>query len=833
MRNASISVRDLVEFVWREGGLGRTGEGSLPNRALRGTRGHQEVQRQRPPSYLPEVAMRHEFNDHDFQLTVLGRIDGIFGDQSPVVIEEIKTVTQGWDGNAKPLHRAQLRFYAAVYAEQNDLSEVGTQLTYYNLDTRQLEHFREREERSSLATFLSETLESFCQWQRGYWDWCAIRDRSISTLQFPFDSTRPGQGELMAGVEEVVKSGGRLFSEAATGLGKTMAILYPVIRSLATGGADRITFLTAKNTGKAAAVQSLELLREKGLRLRSLNLKSRTSTCVHDGQACDMESCPLAVDYYRNQKAAMEDALGHDHVDFECLSEIGDRHRVCPFELAMDVIPFVDLVICDYNYVFDQQKRLCGALRVESSKVVALVDECHNLVERGRELYSAALNSSELSQLKSEIGARSKGLRRCVSSLLGLFRKHKAPVVVPPREPEPVQQLLFSETEALVDFKPKRRVSSLSDGSVSEGIPDDVFDVLRRAVTDIEEWLTSGVDAPYRERLLDLYFQLLSFMKLKEHDPTLFRCYIDEQRNAVLRLFCVDSALLLRESMDEFSATICFSGTLSPLPIFRRLLGGDSSDKLLRFGSPFDSQRARVLLDARIDTRLKYRRANEPALVKRIMQTVTAEKGSYLVFFSSYDYLLNVLDTFREHCLEVGCRVSSDEPLAAGGTGQNTRPEQRFVVTGSLAGEGETEARAVKMECVWQVPGMGDDERARFVANISCSQFETVLTFAVLGGLFGESMDVSGGSIRGVIVVGVGYPMISRERNLVSAYFDAKSGDGFELAYQVPGMNRVVQAAGRLIRNESDRGTILLIDRRYADARYRDLLPPWWSTEYA
>ena len=831
MRYASISVRDLVEFVWREGGLSRSGEGRLPNRALRGTRGHQEVQRERPAGYVPEVAIRYEFTDDDFRLTVLGRIDGVFQDESPIVIEEIKTVTQRWNGKPNSLHQVQLRFYAAVYAEQNELDEVVSQLTYYNLDTRQLEYFREREDRRSLDKFLSDTLEHFCSWQQRYWKWCELRDQSIAALEFPFESMRVGQAALMSGVKGVLGSGGRLFVEAATGLGKTMAILYPVIHGFPTGHADRIVFLSAKNTGKAAAVQALSLLRGKGLRLRSLNLKSRTSTCLRDGQPCDMDSCPLAVDYYRNHKAAMGEALGHDHLDFERLSEIGNRHCVCPFELAMAVVPFVDLVICDYNYVFDQQKILRGALRIESSQVVALVDECHNLVERGRELYSATLSSAELRQLKSEIGVQSKTLRRGVTSLLGLFRKGEVQKLV--RSKRPVQQLLFSESEILAETKPKRVALSLGDGSIATGIPDDVVEILRRGVTGFEEWLIHGVDAPFKERLLELYFQLLGFMKLKEHEPSLFRCYIDEETHSKLRVFCVDPATLLRESFDEFRATICFSGTLSPLDAFRRLLGGDPSDKLLRFGSPFDARKAPVLLDTTIDTRLKYRRANELALVERMIQTVSLEEGSYLVFFSSYDYMLSVLGTFRGYCLESGCQVSGDEPLSGQGSARGSSPGQRFVVTGSLLRRGSGQAGPEKLECVWQVPGMNESERASFVSNISCSQNETVLTFAVLGGLFGESMNVPDGAIRGVIVVGVGYPMISKERNLVAAYFDENSGEGFELAYQVPGMNRVVQAAGRLIRHENDRGTILLIDRRYADPRYRDLLPPWWSVDYA
>jgi DNA excision repair protein ERCC-2 len=836
-RLASISVRDLVSFVWREGGLARSFERRLPNRALKGTRGHQEIQRNRPSGYVPEVSVRYEYSLGSDLLRVFGRIDGVFPDQSPVIVEEIKTVTRLWNGKADPLHWAQLRFYAAVYADKHDQSDIVTQLTYLNLDTRQIEVFSRPEKRADLDLYLHETLSRYATWLQRYWDWCEVRDRSIATLPFPFDLRRRGQAELMAGVDEALKFKKRFFVEAATGLGKTMAILYPVVRSFSEGTTDRVFYLSAKNTGKEAALKALGVLREKGLRLRSLNLRSKTNTCVRDGHPCDMETCPLARDYYRNQKLAMEDALVHDDLDYERLMAIGSRHQVCPFELALDVAPFVDLILCDYNYVFDQQQLLGRSLRTISGSAVGLVDESHNLVERGREMYSAELRTSDVGDLISEIGKDSRGLSRSLGEFLKLFEVGEEGIGKVDDYPE--QQLLLGGLPSEVSGNSGGDLR-LRDGFVSIGVPEWVMDVLHRLLSEMDQWLATGLSTSFGESLLEFYFELLHFVRLTEHDPERFRCFVEGSRKPTLRLYCVDPASMLRESMNAFGTTVCFSGTLSPLPLFRRLLGGEEYDPILRLGSPFDAERLKIVLSTQIDTRLRFRCFSETALVDQIIGTVGKNVGGYLVFFSSYRYLIDVVSALRQRCIDRGRLVTGEVPLkeerstgwARKRQSKKSKPFQRFIIERGFPG-GQLESEiGCDVECVWQTPGLNDMERKRLIDNISCSPTETVITFAVLGGLFGEAVDVPGNRLKGVIVVGVGYPMISKERDLVASYFDQNSRDGFEVAYLVPGMNRVVQAAGRLIRNESDLGTVQLIDRRYADPVYRGLLPPWWRIEH-
>ena len=829
----SISVRELVSFVWKTGGLARSFEHSLPNRALRGTRGHQQIQKSRPADYVPEVSIRYEHDLGDTTIRIYGRIDGVFTDQSPVLVEEIKTVTRLWNGKEDDLHWAQLRMYAAVYAIQNDLPRVASQLTYLNLDTNQIEVFSRHEEREELDQYLIETLEFYGVWVKSYLAWCETRDRSIEALPFPFEDRRRGQDELMGSVAEAVKLKKRLFVEAATGLGKTMAILYPVVRSFVRDGTDRVFYLSARNTGKEAALKALDVLRGRGLRLRSLNLRSKTSTCVREGHPCEIETCPLAQEYYRNQKVAMEEALTYDDLDYDRLAAIGSRFQVCPYELALDVAPFVDLILCDYNYVFDQQQLLTRTVKSNSADAVCLVDESHNLVERGRELYSAELRTADVIEILSEIGKDSRALKRAFTEFVDLFDREGAI-----EGNQIAQQLSFIEMDSSRE-KSGSNGLNLVDGSISIGVPEAVMEVLYRLVSEIEQWLAAGLSTEFEEALLEFYFELLRFVRLTGQDADVFRCYVEGSRKPRLRLFCVDPAGLLRESMNVFGCSVCFSGTLSPVALFRRLLGGEESDPVLRLGSPFASEKLRVVLTTQIDTRLRFRCFSESTLVEQIIGTVAREAGSYLVFFSSYDYLIDVVSALRQRCIDLERSVLGVIPEKEGRSTdkrrrkqtKKKRPFQRFVVEGGLPGATTEVLERSRVECVWQTPGLNESERERLIGNISCSPIETVVTFAVLGGLFGEAVDVPGNRLKGVIVVGVGYPMISRERDLVSAYFEQNSMDGFEVAYLVPGMNRVVQAAGRLIRSESDSGTLQLIDRRYADPVYRRLLPPWWQVE--
>ena len=644
----AISVRDLVSFVWRRGGLSRSVEGRLPNRALRGTQGHQFLQRQRPAGYVAEISVRYECAGRGYQLRVFGRIDGVFTEHSPPEIEEIKTVTRAWDGRPRSLHWAQLRFYAAVYAADNDLSEAVLLLTYLNLDTGQVVNFRERVVRTDLDRFLRKTISGYTNWLEKYGDWIRVRDASVETLAFPFDDYRTGQKELIEGVGRAVAKRQRLFVEAATGLGKTMAIMFPVIKAMPHGAVGRVFYLSAKNTGKEAVLKALKVLRRRGLRLRSLNLRSKESTCMRAGVACDSETCPLAVDYYRNQKAAMEEALRHEDLGYEQLVEVGERFQVCPFALSVDLARFVDVVICDYNYIFEQQSLLRPAVQMVAGRSMLLVDECHNLVERGRDMYSAALLSSDLVALRNEVGRSHQGIYRAVGRVLSLINVHDQRKHA--KDDGGAQQtLLFGESDCLGHTVTNLPLPS---GAVSEGLPKEIVSALSQLRDELEQWLAAGTTGALSEAMLLVYFEILRLLRLSELERRWFRAYVERGRESMLRLFCVDPSALLREAMAPFLSVVCFSGTLTPVAFFRRLLGGDEADPVVQIGSPFPPELLSVSIHSGIDTRLRCREQSLVALIRAIAGALLDRKGRYLVFFSSYDYLLAVAAGLREWFVE-------------------------------------------------------------------------------------------------------------------------------------------------------------------------------------
>ena len=422
----SVQVRELVEFALREGDLGGARDFVGPNRALAGTRGHQRLQRSRPAGYQKEVRLSHEIETAEFILRIQGRIDGLLvtregerprepkmpgqsghesgdvrarGDARPpadveeVLLEEIKTVQGGWDRVADPLHWAQAKIYGYIYAHDNALEQIDIQLTYLDLDTGELTEFRNQFTLTDLSAFFEQTTAIYLDWLRAHHHWCQQRDESIRALTFPFTRYRSGQRQLAVAAYRALARGGRLFLEAPTGIGKTISVLFPAIKALGEGKLERIFYLTARTVGRAVAEKAIADLRQAGLRLRTLTLTAKEKICVQEGQPCDALTCPFARGYYDRRRPAMRAALAREEITRPVLEAVSREHQVCPFELGLDVSSWVDVVVCDYNYVFDPKVYLRRHFAEEPGDYAFLVDEAHNLVDRAREMFSADLET--------------------------------------------------------------------------------------------------------------------------------------------------------------------------------------------------------------------------------------------------------------------------------------------------------------------------------------------------------------------------------------------------------------------------------------------------------
>jgi DNA excision repair protein ERCC-2 len=776
----TIQVRELVEFALRQGDLGGERDFVGPNRALAGTRGHQRLQRSRPAGYKKEVRLCHEIEAADLILRIQGRIDGVLTSEAEVLLEEIKTVQGGWDHMADALHWAQAKLYGFIYSHDHALQQITIQLTYLDLDTGELTEFRDSFTLTDLSAFFERTTAIYLDWLGAHCRWRRQRDASIRSLTFPFARYRPGQRQLAVAAYRVLDRGGRLFLEAPTGIGKTISVLFPAVKALGEGKLERIFYLTARTVGRAVAEKAFADLRQAGLRLRTLTLTAKEKICVLEGQTCDPLTCPVARGYYDRRRPAMRAALEQEEITRPVLEAVSREHQVCPFELSLDLSSWVDVIVCDYNYVFDPKVYLRRHFDEEPGDYAFLVDEAHNLVDRAREMFSADLETREIQEARRALKQAVPRCAKALTRLTSVLRK-RAGTPTLPSDPSTELNLFPSQSRAGVSPASASEITART----TRDFPADLLAPLDEALKQAESWLTRNQPSDFRDSLLELYFRLRSFRRTAELYDERFVTITEPGRSVRVRLFCLDPSFLLQQALARGKAAVFFSATLTPIGYYRTLLGGSPEDPLLQLPSPFPPEHLAVLVQDRIRTHLKARASTLPDVVQAIASVVEGRAGNYLIYLPSYQYLTTVQEHF--HALHAAVPI------------------------------------------LVQRPGMSEPDREAFLAAFAVEHGETLVGFAVMGGVFGEGIDLVGDRLIGAVIVGVGLPQLCVERDLIRDYFQEQTGAGFDYAYTFPGMNRVLQAIGRVIRSETDRGVVLLIDARFAEPRYRRLFPTWWQ----
>ena len=751
-----VAVRDLVDFVLRSGDLKR--EFSGPSRAVEAIRAHQRIQQSRPRGYQAEVTVGLEVAMDDIALMVAGRIDGVFEHKGQVVIEEIKTTTRelaDLDENGDPLHWGQVKSYAYLYGAQHSLSEVAIQLTYCHLDTGKTRLFKKVCEIDQLTCFFKDLVTRYLSWAKAIADWHKRRDESISRLDFPYDGYRAGQREMAVQTYRAIRDRSQLMIQAATGIGKTMGVLFPAVKALGEGLCQRFFCLTARTTGRQAAEKALDDLSVGGLRLKSLTLTARDKTCFNPDGECTPEACEFARGYYDRLAPALETVFKSDAFTREILEGFCRQHGLCPFSFSLALSRWCDAIICDYNYAFDPRVYLRHFFQEDIGDNLLLIDEAHNLAERSRDMFSAALSKQAF------LDAR-RMLRQT--------------------QPRMFRTLGRVNTQ-LVKY---RRRCLEAGGTLSEpDPPSDLLPALVRFMRQAETLLIKTSAVALRENLLELYFTVSGFLRVAEQfDDAYITCCRADARDLEVRLFCRDPSHQLAQALARGCAAVFFSATLTPRRYFARTFGCGEDTPLLNLPSPFPRKNLGIFVADRISTLYRHRGSTAAAVAEMITTLVSVKTGNYLIYFPSYEYLELVYTTCA----------------------------QRFSDT----------------QVIVQQPGMDEAEREAFVARFSRQDGGSLVGFAVLGGIFGEGIDLTGEQLSGAAIVGVGLPGICQERQLIRDYFDEKERCGFEFAYLYPGINRVLQAAGRVIRTAADRGVVLLIDQRYATHRYRGLLPGTW-----
>lgn len=750
-----VSVRNLIEFVLRSGDIDNSFMSM--NRALEGTFAHQKVQKSYGYEYQSEVYLKYSIDYDRYRILLEGRADGILTQGGETIIDEIKSTTRNLEDieeDYNPLHWAQAKCYGFIYATQNNLDEIGIQLTYFHIETEEIKKFNRIFSTNELKDFLYDVIDKYIKWANLTFDWGEIRDKSIKTLDFPFSKYRKGQRELAVAAYKTIREGKNIFAQAPTGIGKTMSTLFPSIKSIGEGISSKIFYLTAKTITREVPLNSMEIMMSKGLRAKVLVITAKEKICLNHEVKCNPRDCAYAKGHYDRVNDAIMDILkNEDLISREVIISYAKKHNVCPFEFSLDISLWCDVVICDYNYVFDPQVYLRRFFEAEGQDYVFLIDEAHNLVDRSREMFSASLSKADILQLKDIFKEEYIQIYKSMNKLNTIFNKLK------------------KDKDIKDNFYQVEEIS-------------DLYYPVTKLIAQMEPFLIEKKDHPDYDKILEFYFNLITFIKISDfYDEHYVTSIENNGRDMVLKLYCADPSYLLNLALKRGRTAIFFSATLTPLEYHRDLLGGNKEDYHIRLSSPFPRENLCLMVNDHISTKYKDREKTYINIVESIETFINSKVGNYFIFFPSYIYMKNIYETLVER-----------------------NPDKNIVI---------------------QNPSMTEVEREEFLSRFKDEN--DLIAFAVMGGIFSEGIDLAGEKLIGAAIVGVGMPQICFERDIIKDYFNHNNKNGFDYAYVFPGMNKVLQAAGRVIRTEEDRGVILLIDDRYGTYRYKELFPNEWS----
>ncbi|MFC5450540.1 ATP-dependent DNA helicase [Paenibacillus aestuarii] len=766
MDNIHISVRSLVEYIYRSGSIesGFRTSASLTE----GTKAHQKVQQTYNDQDQREVYVSAQVEHQGLLFVIDGRCDGLLTLVEGLTIDEIKSTSSDIaliERDSYPVHWAQARCYAYMIAKDRNLDKMRIQLTYMQVDTEETKRYVEELSFSDLERFVYEAVAGYFPYAQARKEHEERRNRSIRELPFPFAAYRQGQRKLAGAVYKTIEGGHSLFAKAPTGIGKTMSTLFPSIKAIGEGLLQRIFYLTAKTITRTAAEDALAILQGNGLHLQSVTITAKDKVCFQEEVRCTKEHCEFADGYYDRINEAVLDLLRSETAMTRTVIEsYAQKHRVCPFEFSLDVAYAADAVICDYNYIFDPRVNLKRLFEEQKRQTVLLVDEAHNLVDRAREMYSAALNKSDYLALQRDF----KGLRP------ELHEAAKA-----------VNQHLLSVRKQIGE----------QGLHIGNELPEELIARLEVFIAQAERELVmarSGEESPSGTLLLDAYFGAQHVVRIaKLYDERYVTFTACDKSEVTVKLFCLDPSHLLRQMGKGYRSQVFFSATLTPLSYFMDMLGATEDDYSIAVPSPFSSEQLEVFVQP-ISTRYQDRERSRMPIARSLLELVSGrETGNYLVFFPSYAYMSSVYEAFTDLLSESGEGVRN-------------------------------------MQLLVQQAQMTEEERERYLDAYQANQGQTLMGFAVMGGIFSEGIDLVGDRLTGVAVIGVGLPQLGPERNIVRTYMERAGKNGYDYAYVFPGMNKVQQAGGRLIRSETDRGVLLLIDDRYLQPQYQRLLPEEW-----
>ncbi|MDR0839590.1 MAG: ATP-dependent DNA helicase [Oscillospiraceae bacterium] len=747
----TMSVRELAELA-RSGDIDFRSAASV--KAAEGARLHRLLQSLEGGEYETEVTLRAEWERGGVRFRVAGRADGVItGRDGSVTVDEIKTTMKSVAKIAEDdygEHWAQAACYARMYCERESLSGAAVRLTYYQADTGETRRFTRAYTYEELREYVDGLLDRCVRGAVFEYEWRGVSRPSMSAAAFPFEEFRSGQRKLAGEVYRAARDGRRLYAAAPTGTGKTISALFPAVRALGDGYCSKVFYLTAKETARQVAADAVSAMAGAGLRAKTVVLTAKDKICPMAERRCDPESCERARGHYDRVGDAVISALeGADFLGRSEVAAAAAEYCVCPFEFSLDIATLADIIVCDYNYVFDPKVNL-KRFFAEGGDFLVLADEAHNLPSRARDMYSCELSKAAVLKARRVLPKSAGKLKAALGAL----------------------------NKKLLDIG-----KQLEDESVSEERPEGLDTAVMKVCFEGGEFLSGGNEAP--EAVNEAYWACLDYMRTTERWGANYAAIARAAgREVTVKLYCADPSEYIAATLELTRAAVFFSATLTPPEYYAKLLGGGEEPQTLSLPSPFPRENFLPLVADFVSTRYRDRDFSRDAVAEMIFACAAARRGNYIAFFPSYKYMSDVHERFAE-----------------------LFPEMRT-------------AR--------QSPGMGTAAREAFLREFEALG-EGLVGFCVMGGIFAEGVDFAGERAVGVIVVGTGLPGIDAESELLRRYFDENGGAGYEYAYVFPGMNRVLQAAGRVIRSGTDRGIALLIDDRFAREPYPALFPAHWA----
>lgn len=756
VKTVHISAKEIAELLYGSGNI--TSDRLMMVRAEEGIQIHQFWQSQYTENDQKEVVVAAEYRADDFLIDISGRIDGITIREGFVVLEEIKSTRMDLeliDETTTPAHLAQAKLYAYMYCFANNLNKIIVRLTYITVQDHEVKMIDKSLTFKTLERYFIKTMTEYLDWIKVIDLHEEARMKSIAGLNFPFAEYRSNQRELMGHVYRSIMDKDILYAIAPTGIGKTIAVLFSSLKTINVPR-QKIFYLTAKNDGKRVAIDTIDLLEKSGLVAKTCEITAKDSMCLLKERDCDPEVCKYAKGYYNRIYKAIDDVFRNESLlTKEKIISYGKHHRVCPFELSLDISNYCDIIIADYNYAFDPRAHLIRYFEDTTYEPILLVDEAHNLVSRSREMYSATLTNETFQTLLALTKGMKPSPKAEINRILDYFGE--------------------ADLELLeVDFIRKYEVNAM------------LILQLKKLIRKFDQAFSDEKKFPNKNLVTPLYFELYQFVKINEYynEQFVFLLEKDGAKTSV-SIKCLNAAeFILDTAKNRSRSAIFFSATLDPIHYYKTLLT-QGKGKDVKMMSSFPQENLFLVAIDDVSTRYNDRDNSIDRIVDTLEILCSGKKGNYIAFFPSYVYMNRVLDNLDLDPSEFDLIIQKRE--------------------------------------------MSLRDRHETIDLFKTASDKTQVGFFVMGGVFGESIDLIGDQLSGVLIVGVGLPMIAPFNNVLKSHFDEEFSSGFDFAYTYPGINKVIQAVGRVIRSETDRGIAILLDDRFTTRRYLSLYPKEWS----